>query len=264
MNPKSGMNILAVLALLVNIGACIILFGSLKNLSQGLTQAGMLSFISIIVIIIFSFLLFLMFMLSRSNRQEEETNSEIKAQEEKEKNQGSYDSSLETTYNLEELKNKAVQIIPKDALLPGKNYTLKNFADESLIQLSKIIPIVEGVFFIRVNGSDEFNVAGDYAYFSESKPSGFKLGETLPGQVAKNKRAMTVSDIPEDYVKIGSGLGKGSPGYLYFIPLLKNEETIAVLEIASFKEFGKESQTLFELAANELSEVLVQLQTRNL
>ena len=84
----------------------------------------------------------------------------------------------------------------------------------------------------------------------------------MPGQVAKNKHAMNISDLPEGFI-VASGLGQSSPLHLYFLPLINNDETIAVIELASFKEFDKETEKLFELGANELSAALVKEQTRN-
>jgi hypothetical protein len=264
MNSRSGLKILAVLALFFNIVASIILFGSLKNISQGSNQTSLLSYFSIIAIIVFSFLLFLMLIISRSNRPETGNQTESNTDIKEETDLSVYNSSAEANINFEELKSKAVNFIPKAALFPTETYSLKNFAEETLSQIGRSCPIVEGIFFLRERESDEFIPIGDYAYFAENKPAGFKLGETLPGQVAKNKKALNISDVPDNYVTIASGLGKGSPGHLYFLPLLDNEETIAVIEIASFKEFDKESETLFELVAIELSKVLVQLQTRKL
>jgi len=263
MNPRPGLKIIAVLALFINIGASFILFGSMKNMSLSSNQTSQLSYFSIIAIIIFSFLLFLMYIISRSNApatgSQSESNTEMKA----ETNLPPVRVPAETSINLEELKSKAVKIIPEDAIIPNERYSLKSFAEGTLTQIAKYYPIVEGLFFLREKGSAEFIPIGDYAYLSEKKPSGFKLGETLPGQVAKNKKAMKISEVPESYVKIGSGLGISSPGYLYFLPLINNEETIAVIEMASFKEFDKECEIVFELAAEELSKALVQLQTKN-
>jgi len=172
--------------------------------------------------------------------------------------------SRESNINLEELRNRAVNFIPKGALIHDEKYSLPMFAEETLSQISKFYPIVEALFYMREKGSEEFLPIGDYAYFSEKKPSGFKLGETLPGQVAKNMKPMSISDIPENYIIVTSGLGKAKPRHLYFLPLIVNEKTIAVIEMASFKEFDKESETLFEFVAIELSKALAKLDTKNL
>ena len=149
-------------------------------------------------------------------------------------------------------------------MLPDENYSPAIFAEETLSQIAKSYPIVEALFYIKEKGSEDYVPIGDYAYYSEIKRTGFKLGETLPGQVAKNRKPMSISDIPENYIMIASGLGKGKPRHLYFLPLIENDKTLAVIEMASFKEFDKESEALFELVAIELTKVLAKLETRNL
>jgi len=77
------------------------------------------------------------------------------------------------------------------------------------------------------------------------EPKKFKTGESLPGQVAKNKTILNISNIPENYINIFSGLGKSSPKYMLFIPILYNNKTIGVIELASFKSFNKNTEQIF-------------------
>jgi hypothetical protein len=264
MKSKSGIQVFAVIALFINILASLFLFGRFKNIQPGFDELSLLAYSSIIAIVVCSFILFLMFMLARSSTSETEIHADSNTViSEKEEETSNY-SSNERILDIDDLRSKAIKCIPKGALSPTGNYSLKKFADEVLSQIANISPIVEGLFYLRGTSSDEFVPIGDYAYFSENKPTGFKLGETLPGQVAKNKKAMNISDIPDSYVKIASGLGMGSPRHLYFLPILDNVETIAVIEIASFMEFDKEAEKLLEFVAFELSKVLVQLRSRNL
>ena len=263
MNPKPALKILAVFALVTNIVASLMLFGNLKNPGAGLNQSFLVSCLSIVAIIIFSFLLFLLYFLSGEDSTINDSQPELITDVDESGNITG-NATPDKSFNLAELEVKALNIVPKGAIIQNEQYSFKNFAEETLSQFAKYHPIVEGIFFLRDEGTDKFEPIGDYAYYSEKEPSGFKLGETLPGQAAKNKKPLNISEVPENYVKIASGLGNSSPGFLYFLPLIYNNETIAVIEMASFKAFEKESEKLFELAAEELSKALVQLQTRKL
>ena len=115
---------------------------------------------------------------------------------------------------------------------------------------------MQGLFFVREKDSDNFKITGKYAYFGESEPKDFKLGEGLSGQTAKNQIALNLKDIPENYVTILSGLGSSSPNHLIIIPIIFNNETIGIIELASFKEFKKNFNELFEGMSEQIGKVL--------
>jgi hypothetical protein len=264
MKLRPALKIFASAALLFNILATILLFGSLREIHADANQGFLPPYLCIFGIILFSFILFLLFMFSESGTETKinliESSEEIKAENKITDNQ----NSSQKFVDIEALKKKAREFIPVKVMDEGQDFSFKNFAEESLSLIAKAFPITTGIFYLKQMGTDEFIPIGDYAYFSEKPAGKFILGETLPGQVAKNKRAMNISDIPEGYIKVASGLGQSSPRHLYFLPLINNDEAIAVIELASFKEFDKETEKLFELGANEISDALVKEQTRNL
>ncbi|MBE9469556.1 MAG: GAF domain-containing protein [Bacteroidetes bacterium] len=63
------------------------------------------------------------------------------------------------------------------------------------------------------------------------------IGEGYVGRCALEKDKIFVSDVPDNYVNIISGLGKDKPASLLFIPLKLNKEVLGVIEIESFNVF---------------------------
>jgi len=63
-----------------------------------------------------------------------------------------------------------------------------------------------------------------------------------------------VNEIPENYVTILSGLGSSSPRFLLIIPVVFNNETVAVIELASFKEIKEGWNKVFEEIAVKIGE----------
>ena len=79
-----------------------------------------------------------------------------------------------------------------------------------------------------------------YAFGDEVKTSmEFALGQGLVGQVALEKERILLSNVPRNYTKIGSGLGKASPLNLIVLPVLFEKEIKAVIELASFDTFSE-------------------------
>lgn len=123
-----------------------------------------------------------------------------------------------------------------------KRTSIHEYADSLLVNLSKCFEVAQGLFFLK-GESDLFSLNGSYAFYSEQEVVDFELGEGLAGQVAKNKKLLNISDVPEGYVTILSGTGKGQASHLLIFPIVHNNKTIAIVELASFMHidsFGEE------------------------
>ncbi len=98
-----------------------------------------------------------------------------------------------------------------------------------------------GGLFI-VNEEDEDNkfleLKSFYAFdrhkFLERK---VKFGETLVGQCYVENDTIYITEVPDDYIYITSGLGSDKPRSILIVPLQFNEITYGVIELASFKVF---------------------------
>ena len=62
----------------------------------------------------------------------------------------------------------------------------------------------------------------------------FRVGEGLVGQCAYEKDRILITDVPDDYIRIGSGLGEAIPMSIVVLPVIFEGEVKAVIELASF------------------------------
>ncbi len=124
----------------------------------------------------------------------------------------------------------------------------EKYFDQILVALSKSVHMVQGVAYTTNNAEEPtYAISGTYAYYTTDTSRTFILGEGIPGQVAKDKKLLCLDEVPEGYIKIVSGLGSSSPHYLIVAPIVHNDKTVAVLEMAMFdkpsfdiKEFHKQ------------------------
>ncbi len=125
-------------------------------------------------------------------------------------------------------------------ILRQKTDTLQDLARIVIKNLVNYLNANQGAFFY-LNDDDPNNpyleLLATYAYNKERKKKKiFKLGEGLVGTVAIEKATIYMTDIPEDYITITSGLGGATPRSLLIVPLKAEEEIVGVIEIASFNE----------------------------
>jgi hypothetical protein len=142
-------------------------------------------------------------------------------------------------------------------LIPHGCKTVEEFSEKVLQNMAGEFQLLQGLMYLKYDGSDIFTSVAQFAYFSESRPQDFKTGETLPGQAVKNKTIVTLSDIPENYMTIASGLGKSGTRFLIFIPLIYHEEVIGLIEWATFSQPKEEMSKVLGIIADLVAETIV-------
>ncbi|MFL5492814.1 MAG: response regulator, partial [Gemmatimonadales bacterium] len=138
----------------------------------------------------------------------------------------------------------------------------RDLAAVSQLILSDLAPLVtahHGVFYVVDSGGETpaLKLLASYAYKDRAQAAtDFKMGEGLVGQCAQDRRMLTVSQVPHDYIQVSSGLGEAPPRSLVVLPVLFEGETKAVLELATFDEFDEIRLTFLEQLAESIGIVL--------
>ncbi|WP_460201910.1 response regulator, partial [Scytonema sp. NUACC21] len=132
----------------------------------------------------------------------------------------------------------------------------------SKLILSELAPLVgasHGVFYIMENLEDNpfLKLLSSYAYRERKHLANrFFLGEGLVGQCALEKERILLLEVPQDYIKIGSGLGEASPLNVVVLPVLFEGQVTAVIELASFRRFSEIHLTFFDQLTESIAIVL--------
>ena len=110
-----------------------------------------------------------------------------------------------------------------------------------------------GAFYTRTD-DNSFKMVGSYAYKRRKSLSNeFKVGEGIIGQAVLEKQSVIISNLPEDYVIIGSGTGEAPPKNILVVPCMSNDEVVCVIELGAFNELTNEQLQFVELVSESIA-----------
>jgi methyl-accepting chemotaxis protein len=157
-------------------------------------------------------------------------------------------------------------------LLRQNNDDLHNLGYSIISNLVEYMNANQGGVFV-LNDEDKndvvYELIGAYA-FNRKKfiEKTMRPGEGLVGTCALEKETLHLTNIPQDYISITSGLGGTNPDSLLIVPLKVEEQVLGVLELASFNKFEPYQVEFVEKVAQSigstLSSVRVNLKTSEL
>lgn len=157
-------------------------------------------------------------------------------------------------------------------LLRNNNDNLEALSYDIISYLVNYMKINQGGFFL-INHNDlggkfyelKAFVAYDRRKFADKI---VQWGEGLIGRCGLEMETIYMTDIPNNYLSVTSGLGEANPRSLLIVPLKTNDEIYGVIELASFNHFEKFEIEFIEKAAESIastiSTVKINIQTAKL
>jgi signal transduction histidine kinase/DNA-binding response OmpR family regulator/HAMP domain-containing protein len=138
----------------------------------------------------------------------------------------------------------------------------KDLDTVSRLIMSQLTPLVSahhGAFFMmeQEGNTPVLKLRSTYAYRErKSVANRFRLGEGLVGQCALERKTILLTNVPQDYIAISSGLGEASPLNIIVLPVLFEGEVKAVIELASFNQFSAIHQIFLDQLMESIGVVL--------
>lgn len=117
---------------------------------------------------------------------------------------------------------------------------LVSLANQATTFLTRILKSQQGSLFLLANqnGQEYLELKACYAFdrkkWIEKK---IEIGAGLVGQTFLEGEPVLLTDVPNGYVEITSGLGHATPNCLLIVPLKYNHKTEAVFEVAGFTKY---------------------------
>jgi len=125
-------------------------------------------------------------------------------------------------------------------------------AQNAINYLAEYLNAQIGAIYLNTN-NNKFKLVGSYAYSKRKNLSNeYKKGEGIIGQAAMEKKSILITDIPDDYIKINSGLGEAAPKNILAVPFMYEDEVKGVVELGSFREFSDTSIEFLKQATENI------------
>ena len=167
--------------------------------------------------------------------------------------------NLKTAAEKDSQRNWASTGLAKFAEIFRDNTTdIVTMADQVLLNLVKYTESNQGAIYILNDESPRMiEMKACYAY-NRKKYLNLKIedGDGLVGQCIKEKDKIYLTDVPEDYIRITSGLGDSSPKCILLIPIVKQEEALGAIELATFRPFQDFEVEFIEKLAESLASAI--------
>jgi len=146
-------------------------------------------------------------------------------------------------------------------ILQRSNDKIERLADRILSNLVNYIDANQAGLFIyndlNVSKEEELELISFYAFGKKKYlKKNIKVGDGLVGTCALERNTIHLTEIPNDYIQITSGLGQANPNSLLLVPLILDGELFGVIEIASFKDFSEAKINFVEKLAVNISSSL--------
>lgn len=125
-------------------------------------------------------------------------------------------------------------------ILRQNNDNMSKLGDEIIKNLVWYLNASLGGIFVKNDDAQQpsYTMAAAFAYDRNRYISkSFDNGEGLIGTCAVERNTIHLTEIPENYIEITSGIGDTTPSSLLLIPLIIEDDVLGVIELASLKKF---------------------------
>ena len=130
----------------------------------------------------------------------------------------------------------------------------KMLSNRALVDMIKYVDARVGAMFLMAKdaeGNQVLEMVASYGCGSDYKSANSTVypGNGLVGATFADMEIRCITDLPSNYLKVASGLGKSAPKSLLLIPMINEGKAQGVIEIASFNEFSETEINLLKRCA---------------
>lgn len=146
--------------------------------------------------------------------------------------------NLEQSRNDAEKRQWSIQGIAEFAqLLRQNNQDVNSLCQDAVARLCEYVEARQGIIYLDIDQTGEkLEPVGAYAFhLKQGEDLSIAKGEGLIGQAWLNRESTFISEVPENFHKISSGLGEATPMSVLIVPMIHNDVAYGLIEISSLK-----------------------------
>jgi two-component system sensor histidine kinase/response regulator len=121
-----------------------------------------------------------------------------------------------------------------------------DLGEKLMAGLMPLLGAAQGAFFIVTEKRQTLKMIATYGIDRHAELAIIAFGEGLVGQCASDGRLRVISDPPEGYVRIRSGLGEAAAKAILLAPVMRAERSLAVIELASLRSFSDDERAVLD------------------
>ena len=154
-----------------------------------------------------------------------------------------------------------------DILRITRNKDIEEFSAELISTVINYLDANQGgLFFLETDndGNQIIDLKAAYAYNRRKMfEKRIKPGVGLIGRAVKEKRTIYLTEVPQHYINITSGLGRSTPNNLLVVPLISEDTVYGVIEIAAFKKFQKYERDFIARISETIASAIASIEYNN-
>lgn len=159
-----------------------------------------------------------------------------------------------------EQQNSIKTMLSELSILSQGIYDLKSLGQE---YIQAIIPEVNanyGVIYLKIEKGKNSYLNKLASYANDRAKEKIEIGEGLVGQCFQDGKAIRLSDIPDDSIRISSGLWESPPRSILILPIKLDGEVLAVIELASLHVFSDSHESFLQQTSEQLASIINRIQ----
>lgn len=187
-----------------------------------------------------------------------------------------YDGDSELLRELEEMRKQMLKLSEEEQRRNWSNVGIARFAELIRIHqndtggelyqkvISSLVSYMGAnqgqIYVIPEQDNPVLELVSCYAYDKRKYvTSRIEPGEGLVGQCYLERNIIYMTRVPENYVRITSGLGEALPRCILLVPLKTNAEVVGVIELAFFDTLSDYQISFIEKIAENLASAVVSI-----